>query len=390
MTTIGDYAFSYCFNLTSIEIPASVTSIGKEAFCDCSGLESISVAAGNPAYDSRNNCNALIETGTNTLIQGCKNTVIPADVTGIGDQAFKDCTELNSITIYAPSLTTYGKEAFAGNLSRQIFVFSDCIDTYKAYAGDMEFLQEAIQPIESINLKDAANNSSLIAAADGYSDCSLNVNLQGRTLYKDGYWNTLVLPFAISDFTGTPLEGATVKKLLTTSNLDNKGVLTLNFSTVTSIEAGKPYIVKWDKSDDLVNPVFTGVTIDKTTRDVDFTGGSFKGTYAPLEITDDNRSKVLLLSGGNKLGYAQTDRTIANGKALGTCRAYFYFPGSQTARSFVMNFGDDDTQTTGIVSTTDSTDSADKAGAIYDLQGRRVEKAKKGLYIVNGKKVLVH
>ena len=98
---------------------------------------------------------------------------------------------------------------------------------------------------------------------------------------------------------------------------------------------------------------------------------------------------MLLLSGGNKLGYAMTDRTIANKKALGTCRAYFYFPGSQTARSFVMNFGDDETQTTGIVHT-EITESTEMADAIYDLQGRRVEKAKKGMYIVNGKKVLVH
>ena len=153
--------------------------------------------------------------------------------------------------------------------------------------------------------------------------------------------------------------------------------------------AGTPFIIKWDNTGvNLVNPVFTGVTIDNTNRDVNFTGGSFMGTYAPLEITDANRSKVLLLSGGNKLGYAMTDRTIANGKALGTCRAYFYFPGSQTARSFVMNFGEDDTQTTGIVHT-EITESTEMADAIYDLQGRRIEKPKKGLYIVNGKKKFV-
>ena len=244
----------------------------------------------------------------------------------------------------------------------------------------------------------ATANEGVVSRCNG---AQYKVQLQGRTLYKDGKWNTLVLPFAISDFTGTPLEDATVKELLTTSNLDNNGTLTLNFSdALTAIEAGKPYIVKWSKDAgydanpsnyDLVNPVFTGVTIDNTNRDVDFTdgSGSFKGTYAPLEITDANRSKVLLLSGNNKLGYAKTDRTIANGKALGTCRAYFYFPGSQTARSFVMNFGDDDTQTTGIVHT-EITESTEMADAIYDLQGRRIEKPKKGLYIVNGKKVLVH
>jgi hypothetical protein len=108
---------------------------------------------------------------------------------------------------------------------------------------------------------------------------------------------------------------------------------------------------------------------------------------------DDNRNDILLLSSGNRLGYAKTDRTIANGKALGACRAYFDIPagsGAQAARQFTLNFGDDeDTQTTGIIGHTDSTDFTDKADAIYDLQGRKVEKPKKGLYIVNGKKVVI-
>ena len=266
----------------------------------------------------------------------------------------------------------------------------------KAYKNGIWFDGNFYGTPVSISLADNADNSTTISNANGYV---ANVTLSGRTLYKDGYWNTLVLPFAISDFTGTPLEDATVKKLLTTSNLDNNGTLTLNFSdALTAIEAGKPYIVKWSKDAgydanpsnyDLVNPVFTGVTIDNTNRNVDFTdgSGSFKGTYAPLEITDANRSKVLLLSGNNKLGYAKTDRTIANGKALGTCRAYFYFPGSQTARSFVMNFEEEGTPTG--VGHTEITESTEMAGAIYDLQGRHVEKAKKGLYIVNGKKKFV-
>lgn len=236
---------------------------------------------------------------------------------------------------------------------------------------------------------------------DALTGKQTNITLSGRTLYKDGYWNTLVLPFDVT-IASSPLAGDNVvaKVLNKSSNLVG-GTLTLNFDNApATIPAGTPFIIKWDNTGvNLVNPVFTGVTIDKTTRDVDFTGGSFMGTYAPLEITEANRSKVLLLSGGNKLGYAKNDRTIANGKALGTCRAYFYFSDSQTARSFVMNFGDDDTQTTGIVHTeiteglarrpAGESQSTEMAGAIYDLQGRHVEKAKKGLYIVNGKKKFV-
>ena len=91
----------------------------------------------------------------------------------------------------------------------------------------------------------------------------------------------------------------------------------------------------------LTNPVFKNVTINNTVNNVSFSGGSFKGTYAPLEITEANRDEVLLLATGSKLGYAKTDRTVANGKALGTCRAYFEITGAAAVRSFIMDFGDD-------------------------------------------------
>ena len=104
ITSIGVLAFHNCFGLTSITIPSSVTSIGGSVFSDCSGLTSIIVEKGNPVYDSRDNCNAIVKTQTNTLIVGCKNTIIPNSVTSIADAAFWGCTELTSITI--PSSVT--------------------------------------------------------------------------------------------------------------------------------------------------------------------------------------------------------------------------------------------------------------------------------------------
>ena len=97
--SIGDWAFSYCSGLTSITIPSSLTSIGISAFSGCSGLTSIVVESDNQKYDSRNSCNAIIETSSNTLILGCKNTIIPNSVTTIGSGVFNGCSGLTTINI---------------------------------------------------------------------------------------------------------------------------------------------------------------------------------------------------------------------------------------------------------------------------------------------------
>ena len=113
VTSIGDMAFFYCLGLTSITIPNSVTSIGERAFEGCSGLTSIVVEVGNRKYDSRENCNAIIETESNTLIAGCMSTIIPNSVTSIGYGAFYSCSGLTSITI-PNSVTSIGVGAFSG------------------------------------------------------------------------------------------------------------------------------------------------------------------------------------------------------------------------------------------------------------------------------------
>jgi len=108
---IGDEAFYSCIGLKSITIPASVTSIGEQAFMGCMGLNTIEVKEGNRTYDSRNECNAIIETATNTLIVGCHATVIPESVTHIGSNAFYGCGNLSSITI-PEGVTSIGDNAF--------------------------------------------------------------------------------------------------------------------------------------------------------------------------------------------------------------------------------------------------------------------------------------
>ena len=126
VTTIVDYAFFGCTSLASVTIPDSVTSIGAGAFEGCAGLESLTVDTNNTVYDSRNNCNAIIETASNTLIAGCKNTVIPNDVTTVGEDAFFGCTSLTSVTI-PDSVTSIGDFAFCGCTSLASVTIPDSV-----------------------------------------------------------------------------------------------------------------------------------------------------------------------------------------------------------------------------------------------------------------------
>ncbi len=113
VTSIGGSAFERCSGLTSVTIPNSVTYIEQNAFYNCSGLTSIVVDKNNTVYDSREDCNAIINTATNTLVTGCVNTIIPNSVTYIEQNAFYGCSSLTSVTI-PNSVKNIEEYAFSG------------------------------------------------------------------------------------------------------------------------------------------------------------------------------------------------------------------------------------------------------------------------------------
>ena len=111
VTEIGGWSFWFT-GLTSINIPASVTYIGTNPFGGCAELTEITVESGNTVFDSRNGCNAIIRTSTNELVAGCQNTVIPDDVTRIGDNAFYYCSTLTGELVIPENITSIGGYAF--------------------------------------------------------------------------------------------------------------------------------------------------------------------------------------------------------------------------------------------------------------------------------------
>ena len=136
VTSIHTFAFARCSSLVEIEIPKSVISIGDSdddqlwacqgIFMGCNNLQKIIVEEGNPIFDSRDNCNAIIETATNTLIAGCPNTEIPNGIKRIGTGAFRDCNALGDIDIPS-SVNVIEYAAFYGTGITNVVIPSNCI-----------------------------------------------------------------------------------------------------------------------------------------------------------------------------------------------------------------------------------------------------------------------
>lgn len=131
--SIGSFAFQNCSNITSISIPTSVTNIENNPFSGCTNLTNITVEKDNAVYDSRDNCNAIIIKETNMLICGCKNTVIPSSILGIGDYAFQKCSGFTSVMI-PDSVTSIGNYAFQNCRELTKVVLPTNVTTIGSYA----------------------------------------------------------------------------------------------------------------------------------------------------------------------------------------------------------------------------------------------------------------
>ena len=267
--------------------------------------------------------------------------------------------------------------------------------TYVHNGSTYTFTDTYLLPVGNLVLSDAASNEDNL---DTYHGKKVNtLTLQGRTLYADGSWNTLCLPFSLNETeVYTNLNPSALKTLYSSGYDSQTSTLTLNFADATTIEAGKPYLIKWTGGEDRTNLTFSNVTIYNDFNEVTTDYVTFVGSFSPVSL-EANDKTVLYLGAGNKLYYPTKDRT------MGSCRAVFVLngltagdlptPGQANTRAFVLNFGDG--EATGIVdaeadSSLFTLHSSLKEGW-YDMQGRRLscKPTARGIYINNGKKVVI-
>ncbi len=167
--------------------------------------------------------------------------------------------------------------------------------------------------------------------------------------------------------------------------------LTLDFTIAKEIPAGQPFLIKWASGSNIVDPVFTGVTINNTPYTRTTSHVKFIGLFSPEIIYEDSKEKTKLYLGANNTLYYPTDANFQ----VNSFRAYFELlgglvagepaaNGTNSAVSFNMNLGSD---ATGISEV--STGLRPQTTVVYDLQGRRVSNPTKGIYIVNGRKVAI-
>jgi len=225
------------------------------------------------------------------------------------------------------------------------------------------------------------------------------VNLKNRTLYKDGYWNTLTLPFSLSSdkLATTCLAGADIRKFESASVVGDKLTITFSESNLGEIVAGVPYIIRWGTpktatGETIVNPSFTNVEVEITSQedidDEDYgtetasNGLRFEAQLVPVELISS--SKALVFGSENKLYKPNKNVWVY------PTRAYFSHTFDlASAREFVLDFGDGDQQTTYIDGITVDGNRGSGVEGIFNLSGQRLSTPQKGINIVNGKKVVI-
>jgi len=377
--------------------------LGNITVSDCQGDVGAIVGCNNGGTLTNNYYTQVALRGV-----GNENQILGEDVEGALHAL--EYSELNDVPdgIGDPVLA-YGEGSNIGIIAREHGLYYYSTEKYY-YPGQLEIV-----------LYDDQDNTDVI---ESYIGRTVNVQLQGRTFYKDGTWNTLTLPFFVKipapDVTdGTEeFEGAEFMQITTAEF--NDGTLTLQFNSLVNIPAGEPFLVRWPVDENtsgsvVSNPSFENVKVGRylngpnahytsptpytfyaastypTNENNEDNLLTMKGSYAPVTLSANDRTK-LYLSANNTLFYPDAEVT------LGAFRCYFELLGGLTAgdlpnevNAFNLNFGDNDASAIKDVQSMVNGQWSMVNGQWYTLDGRRLNgmPTQRGIYINNGRKVVI-
>lgn len=362
LETIEYNAFSNS-GLTSIFIPKGVTSISSTSFNYCGKLSTISVSDENTTYDSRNNCNAIIQTATNQILRGTSNTIIPNTATSIGDNAFNDINSLTSIVI-PESVTSIGQYAFRFcNSLAEVVCKAKVAPQLKSDAFSNDVLSKATLyvPEESVESYKADGEWKKFSDIQPLPYAYINISAAEKTTYCSEH---------ALDFTN--IEGA-------------KAYIASGFSPST----GVVLLTKVDKVPARVGFMVIGKEgkYEVPYCETDFTYANLLvGTMSQTTVvsTADGKTNYVLSKGSDGVMFYLANNAIVPAK-----KAYLSIPSTIVDETHVkaVRLAFEDDMTTNIIRVEDMTKkTTDK---VYGLDGRCKMGLSSGINIVNGKKIYV-
>ena len=390
VTNIGGSAFSGCSGLTSITIPNSVTSIGSSVFSRCSGLTTMIVEDGNTVYDSRDNCNAIIETDNNKLLFGCMNTKIPNSVTSIEDQAFRNCSALTSVTI-PNSVTSIGNDAFrnCSGLTEVVSLITEPFSTF-CWGGVNTSEIPLYVPIGAKELYEATEGWNMfaniiergisVAGDDGSVDYANNLDLDQDTDLNGNVVGNIF--YNISDCNGeySSAEGCIIlRKATSDEQVDNMVGLDLFGEDVKNNYTGIIFMVQQGNGTVKVNAETTGNMTLKVKvghgQPVEMVFSGKLEVAVPYAVSEPS---YVYIYGGEK-PTANARGTTANTSTDNVLKIYGIEWSKQDISTIMNPVCEKE-----FIST-----------PVYNLNGQLIKKGNdnsnlpRGIYIVNGKKVVV-
>ena len=378
--SIASYAFGGCSQLDTLLIPAGVKYIAPEAFVSCSGLKSIQVAEGNTVYKATDN--TLVETATKKLVLGCQTSKIPDDVTEIGKLAFYGCTTLDTLAIPA-SVKAIGQDAFYGCRNIKSISVEESNTVYAASGNAL---------IEKANNKLILGCQATVIPADvdsiasyAFGGCSgldtLKIPVSVKYIASDAFAACSGLDTIIVADENTVYEGngsAIIEKATKTLILGCK-----NTKIPEDVKAiGKMAFYGCAGLDSICLPA----SIDSIAVAAFYDCHNLKKVVSliedPFKFGRDAFSYIsaactLTVPNGKMLDYEAKGWTsdVFQGMIVEAEASVEEGESSEVAGRYVTGI-------TGIEATA-------KRSVYYDLQGRFVKNPGKGLYIVNGKKVMI-